>query len=126
MVAPRTEDAVATRTMVLVSDITDWGQHSLDDGTVSEDVVGELTVDMRQSGYDDRAPVILAGYDDTKGADLRIVNGRHRVLAARAAGIEVIPAVVLSWPMLEQLERQYPDHEEIERAVLAGEVEVTS
>lgn len=56
----------------------------------SPERVQRLGEDMEENGYDTSQPIIV--YGDSN----RVLDGRHRVKAAKKAGVEKVPAVVVS------------------------------
>jgi len=60
--------------------------------------------ESRTEEYDPgHKPVILVEYQDSYG----IVNGRHRVMAAKNNNVKNIPAIVLDPEEFDQLEKKY-------------------
>jgi len=78
------------RTWKETLDVSDLSQdrHGGNDWSKADpDRVERIADDMECSGYDDDQPVIV--YGDSN----RVLDGRHRVLAAKKAGISEIPVV---------------------------------
>lgn len=75
--------------------------------------VAELVEAMLAEGYDQYQPVIVV--------DGAVANGRHRVLAALAAGIDEIPAIVVDEERFLQILEECDD--DLERASIVVEYE---
>lgn len=71
---------------VKVSDLTQDRRHGNDWCKAKEDRIQELADDMETRGFDEQEPIIVSGS--------KVVDGRHRVLAAKRAGIEEVPAII--------------------------------
>jgi hypothetical protein len=56
----------------------------------NSDHVSQIQDAIESGGYDDSQPVII-------NEDCEVVDGRHRVLAAKAAGLSSIPVVEITW-----------------------------
>lgn len=59
-----------------------WIDHSLDEVEGDTRRIEKLAADIGASGFDRSAPVVLLDMED---GDYAVVNGRHRILAARLA-----------------------------------------
>lgn len=66
--------------------------HPVDD----DELVDELTASMRKDGWKGR-PLLAARHPPLPGLEHALVcqTGSHRLVAAKAAGIEVVPVVVV-------------------------------
>ena len=89
-------------------DLGELHGHWLDDADMAH--VAALEMLIRANGFDHARPIIVAG--DLDGA--QIVNGRHRFLAAKSCGLDMVPVVVITHAELDALEAEHGDLDGVE------------
>jgi ParB-like chromosome segregation protein Spo0J len=73
--------------------------------------VSEIADSMRNSGFDTRRPIVVIANPD--GSMMTLADGRHRRAAALEAGLESVPALLVTFDEMDELEEEHYNDSEV-------------
>ena len=78
---------------------------------VEAEWVSNLADSMRNSGFDASRPIVVIANPD--GSMMTLADGRHRHAAALEAGLESVPALLMTFDEMDELESEHYNDSEL-------------